>query len=209
LEIGRTVRNKSIKAVVFEGGNGCVLILGGIHGDEPASARLVTQLVSHLENHPEDGAGRRVVLIPRANPDGLAAGTRANAHGVDLNRNFPTDNFKPCSRYGRAPLSEPEAQALAAAIARYSPSCVVSVHGPLNCIDADGGAASDRLARAMAAVSPLAIRDLPCLPGSLGTYCGRKLGLKMITYELDRKRAPNARYLTPHIRPLLVAIRRG
>jgi len=209
--IGRTVQGRPIQAHVFEGDQGCVLILGGIHGDEPAGSDLVRRLAVHLEGNPADVGGRRIVLVYRASPDGLAARTRGNARGVDLNRNF-SSAFAPSARNGRRPYSEPETRALVAAIARYRPSCVVSVHGPLNCVDPDGGAASGDLARAMAAVGPLPVKDLPALPGSLGTYCGRTLGLKMITYELDHKAAPRrgaSDYLDRHIPALLVAIRRG
>lgn len=212
VRLGRSVRGRPIEATAFEGSSGCVLILGGIHGNEPVSTALVEQLSGHLRQHPEDRAGRTIVLIPRANPDGLAAGTRENANGVDLNRNFLTSNFREGGGHGQDPLSEPESQILVYAIARFGPSCIVSVHGPLDCIDPDGAENSRRLARSMAQVSPLSVKDLEALPGSLGTYGGNELGLKMITYELDRKRAagPGSRaYLRRHLPALLVAIREG
>jgi len=211
-ELGRSVQGRPIEALAFGGSAGCVLILGGIHGSAPASADLVARLARHLASHPEDCAGRQVILIPRANPDGLAAGTRWNANGVDVNRNFRTGNFRSSRRHGESPLCEPESRALVAAIAQYRPSCIVSVHSPLNCIDPDGGEPSRALARRMARLSPLPLNDLPTMPGSLGTYGGVELGLKMITYELDRKavpaRDPDA-YLDAHLDALLLAIREG
>jgi protein MpaA len=206
------VRRRSLETVVFEGSGGTVLILGGIHGDEPAGADLVELLVAHLEAHPADTCGKRVVIIPRANPDGLAAGTRANARNVDVNRNFCALNFRGSSVHGTSALSEPESRALVAAIATYRPQCIVSVHGPLNCIDPDGGPASEAVARAMVAVSPLPYKDLPALPGSLGSYAGVDLGIAVVTYELGRKRVPQgdrAAYLRPHLPALLLAIRQG
>ena len=46
-------------------------------------------MISQLRNAPLP-AGVHLWLVPTVNPDGLAAGTRQNAHGVDLNRNWPT-----------------------------------------------------------------------------------------------------------------------
>ncbi len=212
IQLEHSVRGRAIEAVVFEGTEGCVLVIGGVHGDEPAGRELVERLVAHLKSHPEARAGRRVVAIPRANPDGLAAGTRYNAAGVDVNRNFRAANYQAGRRRGRGPMSEPETRALVTAIARFRPSAVVSVHGPLACIDPDGGPASRTLADRMAAVSPLPVRDLAALPGSLGSYAGGTLGLTMVTYELDRRsmagRDPDA-YFAPHLEALLVAISEG
>ena len=214
VELGFSVRSRPIKATVFEaqGLSRCILILGGIHGDEPVSTALMEELEQHLRAHPEDRAGKTIVLIPKANPDGLVAGTRHNARDVDLNRNFLTPNFKAGNTHGPAPLSEPESLILVEAIGRYGPSTVVSVHGPLDCIDPDGGAGSRRLARSMVKASPLPYKDLNAHPGSMGSYVGEKLGLNMITYELDRKKVPGsgaARYLQNHIPAMLAAIQEG
>ncbi len=209
VELGTTVLGRPMKAIVFPGEEGTILIMGGIHGDEPASADLVRRLQRYLRAHPEGLAGWRVVLITRANPDGLAAGTRGNANAVDLNRNWPTDNFEPSAAHGETPLSEPESRALMRAIERYRPSAIVSVHAPLACIDPDGGARSERMARAMSAVSPLPVRNLRAMPGSLGTYAGEELRLAMVTYELDRRRTPPDdpdAYLDAHLPALLVAV---
>lgn len=210
--LGRSARGLPIDAYVFPGTRPGVFILGGIHGSESAGAALVAALVQGLVQHPEWRAGREVVLIPRANPDGLEAHTRTNANGVDLNRNFATRNFRPRRSHGDWPLSEPETRVVTGAVLRYQPSCVISVHAPLGCIDPDGGSASQRLAQELAAVSGLPVRDLPTLPGSMGTYVGIERNLTMITYELDRPELPPsglAAYLRPHLIALAVAIHKG
>ncbi len=212
VQLEYSVRGRAIEATVFDGDGGCLLVIGGIHGNEPIARMLVERLVAHLESHPEARADKCIVIVPQANPDGLAAGTRWNARGVDVNRNFTAANYRAGGRHGNGPLSEPEARALVTAIARFRPSCVISVHGPLECIDPDGGPGSRMLADRMAAVSPLAVKDLEALPGSLGSYAGGTLGLTMVTYELDRKsmpgRDPDA-YFAPHLEALLVAISEG
>lgn len=211
-EIGRSVEGRPIEALVFAGAAPPVLVLGGIHGDEPTSSALVEVLARTLAEHPEALCGRQVILIPRANPDGLAADTRGNARGIDVNRNFDTANFRGRGAGGVSAQSEPETQALVEALARWEPSAIVSVHAPLACIDPDGGQGSWDLAREMARFSPLPVRDLPAHPGSMGSYVGLELGLKIVTYELDAKYVPHEHieaYLQPHVAPLLAAIRHG
>ncbi len=184
LVIGRSVQGRDILCHVFGDAGETVLILGGIHGNEPGSETLVSGLVPHLQDRPELYRTRRIVVLPAANPDGLAAGTRTNTRGVDLNRNFPADNFRPTRRNGPRPLSEPESRALHVLLVRYPPDRIVSVHQPLACIDYDGPA--EELARQMASISGLPVRKLGGKPGSFGSYAGITRGIPIVTVELPR-----------------------
>jgi len=180
--IGRTVQGRPIMAELVGQGTDTVLIMGSIHGDERAAAALVDQLVDHLRGNQELVAGHRVVLLPVANPDGLAAGTRGNAHGIDLNRNFETANRVDNGTNGLKPVSEPESEALQSLIKEYAPSRIVTVHQPLSCIDYDGP--GQAIAARMAQDCDLPVKKLGARPGSLGSYTGETLGIPTVTLEL-------------------------
>jgi hypothetical protein len=61
-----------------------VYLSAGMHGDEPAPPEALRRLV--VAGAFDDRAGW--VLCPMLNPTGLARGTRENADGVDLNRDY-------------------------------------------------------------------------------------------------------------------------
>ena len=127
---------------------------------------------------------RKLVVVPVLNPDGLSKNRRQNANRVDLNRNFPAENFQASTRFGPRPLSEPEAALVADLVLDLRPTHVVSFHQPASCIDYDGPA--EELARSMAAVSPLPVQRLGGRPGSLGSWVGEALRIPTITVELPR-----------------------
>lgn len=207
--IGRSVRGAPIEARVLPGGEPGILIIGGVHGDEPIGTALVEAFEERVRAEPALAGGRLLVLVPRANPDGLAAGTRRNARGVDVNRNFPAPNFAAAARHGSEAASEPETRALVELLAAHRFACVISIHAPLRCVDYDGEG-SRPVAEAMSAAGGLPLRRLGGLPGSLGTYAGAHLGLRMATYELGRRRAPQvnaAKYFEPHVEALCAAVR--
>lgn len=186
-----------------------VLILAGIHGDEPAGTVLTRRLCAHLAQCPEAAAGTKVVVVPEANPDGLAAGRRTNARGVDLNRNFATRNWRPHPRHGPHRLSEPESRFLAMLIGLYRPAVIVTIHQPLGCVDYDGPARD--LAEAMARACGLPARKLGARPGSLGSYAGLERQVPTITLELPRRAgllAPDALWAR-YGEALLTAVRAG
>jgi len=115
-----------------------LLVVGCIHGDEAAGIAIASA-VERAAPRSED-----VWVVDDLNPDGLARRTRQNAHGVDLNRNFPAgwralgvpgDQQYP----GPAPLSEPEARIARSLVARLRPSVSVWFHQPLGVVDQSGG----------------------------------------------------------------------
>lgn len=113
-----------------------VLVVGSIHGNERAGMRIAHLLVAL--GAPSNA---ELLVIPTLNPDGVAAGTRGNAHGVDLNRNFPFD-WRPLAdgEYsGPHPLSEPEARAAQRLILSEKPDVTIWFHQPFGLIDRPNG----------------------------------------------------------------------
>jgi len=169
-----------------------VLIFAGIHGEEPDTTVLLSRALRSMS---EPSTACAVVLC--ANPDGLRYGTRGNANGVDLNRNFPSSNWtvEPVTHRwnvdserrvllspGDSPCSEPEVQALIRLIDDLEPECIVSIHSPLGVIDDPD---CTDLGRVLAARSemPRTVLPLQDTPGSFGSWA-KDQGIASITYEL-------------------------
>jgi protein MpaA len=181
-EIGRSREGRPI--VVAAWGEGPVaLVVGAVHGDEPASALAAYRLACAYPESPG-----RVLVIPALNPDGLARHAKDNTRGVDLNRNFPTRNFGEAPRPGYDPGpsagSEPETQALLSLLAAQAPSRVVAIHQPFACVNYDGPAQAWAEAVGRAAALPVRSDIGYPTPGSLGTYLGVERGIPILTLEL-------------------------
>ncbi|MCE1239506.1 MAG: M14 family murein peptide amidase A [Azonexaceae bacterium] len=172
-----------------------VLVIGGIHGDELTSISVVFRWLQWIKDPAAGNYHWRIV--PLVNPDGLMLRppTRANANGVDLNRNFPTPDWdKDAEKYwvdrtkrdprrfpGKAAGSEIETQWLVKQIDAFQPDLIISIHAPYNLLDYDGPAPQPlRFGR-------LALNRLGVYPGSLGNYGGLHKQIPVITIEL-----PNA-----------------
>lgn len=114
-----------------------VLVVGSIHGEEPAGVAVVRRLESVGA-----AAGVDLWLVPTVNPDGLAAGRRVDARGVNLNRNFPS-GWRPGPRGdseypGPRPLSEAGSRAAVGLIERLRPSVTIWFHQPQDLVRAWG-----------------------------------------------------------------------
>jgi len=181
---GESIENRTIAYTVLGQGTDVIFILAAIHGNENAGIPLVHRLEIYLQQHPELLEERRIVLLPIANPDGVARNSRYNARGIDLNRNFQASNRINSYRFGYSALSEPEARAIALLIRLYAPNRIVTIHQPLACIDYDGP--SRELADRMAEYCNLPVKKIGAKPGSLGSYAGMTLGIPVITLELPR-----------------------
>jgi murein peptide amidase A len=169
-----------------------ILVLGGIHGDELTSSTVVFDWIERLVKENTEQIHWR--LLPAVNPDGLLKrpATRVNARGVDLNRNFPTDNWeKDAPRYwvkytnrdprrypGPAPLSEPETRWVHAEMEAFKPDLIISVHAPFGLLDFDGPPPPPQR------VGNLHLHQVGIYPGSLGNYGGIKKRMPVVTLEL-------------------------
>lgn len=203
--VGTSVEDRPIRARTFGHGPRIVLFVGGIHGDEPEGAYTTEQLPAAFD---AAGLGDAVSLtiLEDANPDGRAAGTRGNAIGIDVNRNFPATNFDPDNpSNGGTPLSQPESRALAGVIDRIHPNLVIVAHAWAGnqFINFDGPARE--LADRFSASSGLPVQestDFAPTPGSLGSYFGRDLGIPVLTIEVLKGSDPRAVWAT--LRPALL-----
>jgi murein peptide amidase A len=133
ITIGESVRGRAITATQIgdPAAERVVLVVGVIHGDERAGLQVIERL---RQDHAEI-QGVQIWLVPTVNPDGLEAGTRGNAHRVDLNRNFPyrwRGGVSRSSGYypGPRPRSEPETRAAMAFIGRIQPDLSIWYHQP-------------------------------------------------------------------------------
>lgn len=155
--IGSSVLGRSITAYSFGSGPSKVIFVGTTHGDEKSSTATLNSFVDYLESNAGSiPAHRTVVVIPNLNPDGYAASRRTNANNVDLNRNFPANDWKqgvtmPDGSFnpnggGSAPLSEPESAALASYVLAQNPRLVLTYHAAAGVVIPNDSDDSDGLA---------------------------------------------------------------
>jgi protein MpaA len=171
--LGHSVQGRAITARVLgpDGAARKILLVGCIHGNECAG-RAILAAVARLPVR----RGVQLWLVEEMNPDGTAAGTRQNAHGVDLNRNFPyrwTPVRDPTYYSGGYPASQPETRAAMRLALRIKPAVTIWYHQHEDVVDMAGG---DRgVARSYAHVSGMRATCLPFLPGTAPGWSNHKL----------------------------------
>ena len=207
--IGHSVQGRPIEVAFFGSGPRKLLVVGGVHGDEYGTA-VALEFADYLRTHPSAIAhGREIDVVVCANPDGQAARTRTNAHGVDLNRNFPSANWSRTGAgrgesAGAQPGSEPETRALVTLLASRAYAAVVSLHSRGGLIDFDGPGGSS-LAERIAGVAGMRVLHLASLrtySGSMGSFIPQSSGAPLVTWELSDS------HLTPAVRAGLLAAAR-
>jgi len=196
------------------------LIICGVHGDEITPVKFCLDVAKMLKeegipkhgpsfekHHPKHGELlTQIIVVPIANPDSffISKPSRTNARGIDINRNFPTKDWRanalkvwknryksdPRKYPGKSSLSEPETIFQVNLIKLYSPDKIISVHAPLTLIDYDGPtltsscAPSELLKNMSAKSSLLKIMNYPFFPGSIGNWAGNERKIPTYTLEL-------------------------
>ena len=162
--LGRSERGRPI--VAWETGDPQakrrVLVVGCIHGNEPGGIAIADAVV-----RARVPASTDVWVVPDLNPDGVAADTRQNARGVDLNRNFPYlwQPLRGVFYSGPRALSERESRIAYHLIRRIRPTVSIWFHQHLDVVDESGG--DVRVERRFARAVGMRAEQLTRYPGSV------------------------------------------
>lgn len=161
-----------------------ILIVGVFHGEEPQGEYLINQyLKTDLSN-----IKNKLVIIPCLNPDGKSKNQRQNSNGIDLNRNFPTKNWKLTDKKdyfgGTEPASEIETKFMIEVLENYKFDAILSIHAPFKIVNYDGPA--KELAEKISQITSYPAQgDIGYpTPGSFGNYAGVERNIPTITLEL-------------------------
>ena len=183
------------------------LLVAAHHGEEAETGLLARRL---LERVPGDETRWAVVQV--ANPDGLLNGTRQNAAGVDLNRNFPCASWRPDPSFtfppgidpdlrelpnrtsrsspGPEPASEPETRALIALVHELKPRLVLDLHAPIELILVRPGVPSDPVELLAEASGLRVVGELEVdSPGAFDEWLLEQ-GIPAIVYEVEHTGLP-------------------
>lgn len=161
--IGWSVAGKPIVAIEtgdFDSRHSA-LVVGCVHGNEPAGIAVASEL-AHSSPPPEVD----LWIVSVLNPDGVAMGARGNAHGVDINRNFPW-RWRPLHGLfdsGARPLSEPESRAVVRLVHRIRPRVSIWFHQHMDVVDESGGSVT--VERRFSRLARLRLARLVREPGS-------------------------------------------
>jgi len=196
LPIGHSVDGRTLRPVLLgtAGSPHPLLVVGCIHGTEPAGLPIVRALM-------RAGAlpGTEIVVLPALNPDGCyRLGTRGNAHGVDLNRNFPA---------GARPLTEPESRYFVRLVRAVKPAVTVVFHQHEDVVRAWGPSVPEarRFARLLGGALPYRSERWP--PGSISNWQNHAFpGTSSFVVELPAGPVP-ARLVPRYVRALRLLAR--
>jgi murein peptide amidase A len=200
--LGRSWQGRPITAVEVGNPAGVrVVVVGCIHGNETGGIPIA-QALERIAPRDLD-----LWIVPVLNPDGVAADSRHNAHGVDLNRNFPVRWRRMDGVYesGPRPLSERESRIARTLIVRLHPHVTIWFHQHLDMVWASGG--DRRIEKAFARVSGLPYHPMPQLSGSSVTWQNNTLmGTTAFAAELPAG-IPDAGAVKRYVRAVLAAAR--
>lgn len=201
--LGHSVQGRAIRGVELGNGPRWFAVIGGIHqGNEANSTVLANLLLDYFrENLSEIPDGVGLALIPDVNPDGAAAGTRENANGVDLNRNWDAgwqpDSYGPTGLVpgggGTRPFSEPETRALAGYLVGRPFIAAIFLHSKGGVVVPGPGSGSGELASAITRAAQYTyLRGWTAYPlsGQASKYLAKR-GIHVAIVELSTHTDPD------------------
>lgn len=165
-----------------------IAFIGGIHGNEPQGVYIVKKLLEYTQKTPKILDNKKILFIPEINPDAFFKRSRTNANGVDINRNFPSQNWKKSYKKdnyysGEYASSEIETKILMKYIYKFNPQIIINIHSPYKVVNYDGPAL--KTSEYISKYNKYPITSNIGYPtfGSFGSYYGIDKKIQVITLE--------------------------
>lgn len=189
------------------GAENTTIVMCGVHGDEITPVKFCWDVLKELRSG-HQFEDKFVIVVPLVAPDSFfkEKPTRTNGRGVDVNRNFPTSDWKSSAHRkwkeayksdkrkfpGHKAASEQETIFQMNLVKRYKPNKIITVHAPLTLLDYDGPslrAENSKSAKALLEQmsqksSGYKVSNYPIFPGSLGNWAGKENHIPTYTLEL-------------------------
>lgn len=166
-----------------------ILLIARFHGDEPEGEFCLAQLTKELQKQIYQSP-YNIYILPCLNPSGKKLFTRANGHEIDLNRNYPTQNFSTISvnphtkeMSSGEPASEIETRVMMQVVQHYNFKRILSIHSDLHLIDYDGPAKDLAIKFSNLCGYRLVDNIGYQTNGSFGTWAGVEKQIPLITVE--------------------------
>ncbi len=186
-----------------------VLMLGGVHGNEPEGVIAAKGLKAKFLDSFDFSL--KITLIPEFNIDGILRKSRLNGNEVDLNRNLPTKDWNPeklNKKYppGKKANSESENQALVKLIDQKNFRFIWSLHSWKPLLNVNGNCHPECEVVHQLTHYPIEESIGYPTPGCLGTYAGLERKIPTITYEIENGLTAQ-KILDIHVPALLKALK--
>lgn len=188
LESGTSVEGMDINAFKTDiKSDKYLYLIAGTHGDEVEGVYVLKKLFEWLKE--EHAIGELpIVVVPVLNPDGYRNSSRVNSHAVDLNRNYPSENWIGTAKKekyypGPEALSEPENKFLVRLFEKFKPGLVLSFHSWKPLLNYNGNI--EDVANYLSShneYETAADVGYPT-PGSLGCFVPEKYQAGVLTFE--------------------------
>jgi hypothetical protein len=161
-----------------------------LSGADPASITVVEYLAEAMSNQADLQNACTALFVRNPNPDGIAQQTPENGRGIDLTRNFPTENWRRTAdgKAGPNAASEIETRVLIRLIDDFKPDRIVVVQNSAPNGEVIYAGSARQLARKVALQNGyrVSLHD-SATSGSLEQYAGSDRRLPVVVLAIDRR----------------------
>jgi len=189
----KSLLNNEIRCYKKGNSGKTILLIGCIHGNEKAGILLSFKVLNEIFS--KKNITNTLLCIPTANPDGNILNIRTNSNKIDINRNFPSKNWRHLDPNklkkvkvpiwgGEFPASEIETNFILKVDNIFNPSVIIILHQFMNCVEYDGN--GQNLAEFISQhTKQKLLNDIGYkTSGSIGSYFGKDKNKEVVTIEI-------------------------